>query len=149
MMKLELWQLIATIIGTILTWDFGKWLFFKLTKREKEAEVKGKEVNVKQDEVEVVRKIIDEILQPTIERQKQELAEMNAKYDSLQEKYGVLQEKYDALNKKVKECADSRDECHKMLSTLKDEIARLQRSRDNRGRYAKEFRPIVKEEVKA
>ena len=35
-----------------------------------------------------------------------------------------------------------------MLATLKDEIARLQRSRDNRGRYAKEFRPVTKEEKK-
>ena len=40
----------------------------------------------------------------------------------------------------VKDCTDSRSECHKMLATLKDEIARLQRSRDNRGRYAKEVR---------
>ena len=134
---------IMTYIGTALGGGgIASVLNWRWNKRKAAAETK-------QDEVEVVRKIIDEILQPTIERQKQELAEMNAKYDSLQEKYGVLQEKYDALNKKVKECADSRDECHKMLSTLKDEIARLQRSRDNRGRYAKEFRPIVKEEAKA
>lgn len=147
MMKLELWQLIATIIGTIITWDFGKWLFIKLTRREKEAEVKGKEANAKQDEVEVVRKIIDEILQPTIERQKQDLAEMDAKYNTLQEKYNVLQDKYntlqdkyDAMNNKVKECANARDDCHKMLASLKEEISRLQRTRDNRGRYAKERR---------
>lgn len=145
MMKLELWQLIATIIGTILTWDFGKWLFFKLTKREKEAEVKGKEVNVKQDEVEVVRKIIDEILQPTIERQKNELEEVRAENKTLRANYDTLLAKYDSLSAQVKDCTDSRDECHKMLATLKDEIARLQRSRDNRGRYAKEFRPVTKE----
>jgi len=130
---------IMTYIGTALGGGgIASVLNWRWNKRKAAAETK-------QDEVEVVRKIIDEILQPTIERQKQELAEMNAKYDSLQKKYDLLQENYDAMNKKVKDCADSRDECHKMLATLKDEIARLQRSRDNRGRYAKEFRPVTKE----
>ena len=118
----------------------GSILWWRLDKRKKTADVK-------QDEVEVVRKIIDEIMQPTIERQKQELAEMNAKYDTLQEKYDVLQDKYDtlqdkydAMNNKVKECAAARDDCHKMLASLKEDISRLQRTRDNRGRYAKEPR---------
>lgn len=132
------WEMFATIIGTILTWDFGKWLFFRLTRREKQAEVKEKEANVKQEEVEVVRKIIDEIMQPTIDRLKQENEDLNTKYDTLQGKYDTLQDKYDALRDEVKNCTDSRDECHKMLATLKDEITRLQRSRDKRGRYAKE-----------
>lgn len=94
----------------------------------------------KQDEVEVVRKIIDEILQPTIERQKQELAEVRAENKTLRENYDTLLEKYDTLSAQVKECADSRDDCHKMLAALKEEMSRLQRSRDKRGRYAKEAR---------
>ena len=126
-------ETILTAIGTIIAWDFSKFLFLKLTRREKQAEVKEKEANVKQEEVEVVRKIIDEIMQPTIERQKRENEELNTKYDT-------LQDKYDALRDEVKDCTDSRDECHKMLATLKDEITRLQRSRDKRGRYAKEVR---------
>lgn len=118
----------------------GSIFWWKLDKRKKTADVK-------QDEVDVVRKIIDEIMQPTIERQKQENEELNtkydalqAKYDTLQDKYDALQDKYDALRDEVKDCTDSRDECHKMLATLKDEITRLQRSRDKRGRYAKEVR---------
>lgn len=109
----------------------GSILWWRLDKRKKAAEVK-------QDEVEVVRKIIDEILQPTIERQKEELAEVRAENRTLRENYDTLLEKYDTLSAKVKDCADSRDECHKMLASLKEEMSRLQRSRDNRGRYTKE-----------
>ena len=83
--------------------------------------------------MEVVKKIIEDVYQPTIDRQKKEL-------ESLQEKVTLQDKEIADLRSMIKDCADSRDECHKMLATLKDEIARLQRSRDKRGRYAKEER---------
>lgn len=105
-------------IASVLNW---KW-----NKRKAAAETKL-------DEVEVVKKIIEDVYQPTIDRQKKEL-------ESLQEKVTLQDKEIADLRSMIKDCADSRDECHKMLATLKDEIARLQRSRDKRGRYAKEER---------
>jgi chromosome segregation ATPase len=134
------WETILTAIGTIIAWDFSKFLFLKLTRREKEADVKDKEAsakekeaNAKQEEIEVIRKIIDEVYKPTIEYQEKELG-------NLREKVTLQDKEIAELRGMVKDCTDSRSECHKMLATLKDEIARLQRSRDNRGRYAKEVR---------
>lgn len=134
------WETILTAIGTIIAWDFSKFLFLKLTRREKEADVKDKEAsvkekeaNAKQEEIEVVRKIIDEVYKPTIDYQNKELG-------MLREKVTSQDKEIADLRSMIKDCADSRDECHKMLATLKDEIARLQRSRDKRGRYAKEER---------
>lgn len=104
----------------------GSIFWWKLDKRKKAADVK-------QDEIEVIRKIIEEVYKPTIEYQNEELGKLREKV--------TLQDKEIAeLRGMVKDCTDSRSECHKMLATLKDEIARLQRSRDNRGRYAKEPR---------
>lgn len=119
----EILTYVATALGgggiaSVLNW---KW-----NKRKAAAETKL-------DEVEVVKKIIEDVYQPTIDRQKKEL-------ESLQEKVTLQDKEIADLRSMIKDCADSRDECHKMLATLKDEIARLQRSRDKRGRYAKEER---------
>lgn len=119
----EIMTYVATALGgggiaSVLNW---KW-----NKRKAAAETKL-------DEVEVVKKIIEDVYQPTIDRQKKEL-------ESLQEKVTLQDKEIADLRSMIKDCADSRDECHKMLATLKDEIARLQRSRDKRGRYAKEER---------
>lgn len=119
----EIMTYVATALGgggiaSVLNW---KW-----NKRKAAAETKL-------DEVEVVKKIIEDVYQPTIDRQKKEL-------ESLQEKVTLQDKEIADLRSMIKDCADSRDECHKMLATLKDDIARLQRSRDKRVRYAKEER---------
>lgn len=87
----------------------------------------------KQDEIEVIRKTIEEVYKPTIDYQ-------NDQIEKLRQTVTLQQAEITELRSKVEECADSRDECHKMVATLKDEIARLQRTRDNRGRYAREVR---------
>ena len=105
-------------IASVLNW---KW-----NKRKAAAETKL-------DEVEVIRKTIEDVYKPTIDYQ-------NSQIKELRETVALQQGELTELRRKVDDCADSRDECHKMLATLKDEIARLQRSRDKRGRYAKEER---------
>lgn len=117
-------------IASVLNWRWNK--------RKAAAETK-------QDEVEVVRKIIEEVFKPTIDFQEKRAKEQQEEITELRKTVDLQQKEITELRKKVDDCADSRDECHKMLATLKDEIARLQRSRDNRGRYAKEFRPVTKE----
>ena len=123
---------IMTYIGTALGGGgIASVLNWRWNKRKAAAETK-------QDEIEVIRKTIEEVYKPTIDYQNQQIKE-------LRETVTLQQGEITELRRKVEDCADSRDECHKMLATLKDEIARLQRSRDNRGRYAKEFRPVTKE----
>ena len=111
-------------VATVLNWRWSK--------RKAAAETK-------QDEIEVIRKTIEDVYKPTIDYQNQQIKELR---DTVTLQQGEITE----LRRKVEDCADSRDECHKMLATLKDEIARLQRSRDNRGRYAKETPRYNKEE---
>lgn len=53
------WSIIATILATLATFDLGKFIFFKITKREKEADVKGKEKENESKEVETLRNTID------------------------------------------------------------------------------------------
>ena len=126
---------IMTYIGTALGGGgIASVLNWRGNKRKAAAETK-------QDEIEGIRKTIEEVYKPTIDYQNQQIKE-------LRETVTLQQGEITELRRKVEDCADSRDECHKMLSTLKDEIARLQRTRDNRGRYAKEFRPVTKEEKK-
>ena len=74
----------------------------------------------KQDEIEVIRKTIEEVYKPTIEYQNQQIRE-------LRETVTLQQGEITELRRKVDECADSRDECHKMLQTLKGEIDRLRK----------------------
>lgn len=105
-------------VATILNWRWSK--------RKAAAETK-------QDEIEVIRKTIEEVYKPTIDYQNDQIKE-------LRETVTTQQKEITELRDMVKDCADSRDECHKMLATLKDEIARLQRTRDKRGRYAKEVK---------
>lgn len=105
-------------IAGILNWRWNK--------RKAAAETK-------QDEIEVIRKTIEEVYKPTIDYQ-------NDQIEKLRQTVTLQQAEITELRSKVEECADSRDECHKMVATLKDEIARLQRTRDNRGRYAREVR---------
>ena len=113
-------------IAGILNWRWNK--------RKAAAETK-------QDEIEVIRKTIEEVYKPTIDYQNQQIKE-------LRETVALQQGEITELRRKVDDCADSRDECHKMLATLKDEIARLQRSRDQRGRYAKEpRRPMTEKDA--
>lgn len=109
-------------IAGILNWRWNK--------RKAAAETK-------QDEIEVIRKTIEEVYKPTIDYQ-------NDQIEKLRQTVTLQQAEITELRSKVEECADSRDECHKMVATLKDEIARLQRSRDQRGRYAKEFKAEAK-----
>lgn len=105
-------------IASVLNWRWNK--------RKAAAETK-------QDEIEVIRKTIEDVYKPTIDYQ-------NSQIKELRETVALQQGELTELRRKVDDCADSRDECHKMLATLKDEIARLQRSRDKRGGYAKEER---------
>jgi septal ring factor EnvC (AmiA/AmiB activator) len=105
-------------IASVLNWRWNK--------RKAAAETK-------QDEIEVIRKTIEEVYKPTIDYQ-------NDQIEKLRQTVTLQQAEITELRSKVEECADSRDECHKMVATLKDEIARLQRTRDNRGRYAREVR---------
>lgn len=105
-------------IAGILNWRWNK--------RKAAAETK-------QDEIEVIRKTIEEVYKPTIDYQ-------NDQIEKLRQTVTLQQAEITELRSKVEECADSRDECHKMVATLKDEITRLQRTRDNRGRYAREVR---------
>lgn len=105
-------------IASVLNWRWNK--------RKAAAETK-------QDEIEVIRKTIEDVYKPTIDYQ-------NSQIKELRETVALQQGELTELRRKVDDCADSRDECHKMLATLKDEIARLQRSRDKKGRYAKEER---------
>lgn len=109
-------------IASVLNWRWNK--------RKAAAETK-------QDEIEVIRKTIEEVYKPTIDYQ-------NDQIEKLRQTVTLQQAEITELRSKVEECADSRDECHKMVATLKDEIARLQRSRDQRGRYAKEFKAEAK-----
>lgn len=103
-------------VATILNWRWSK--------RKAAAETK-------QDEIEVIRKTIEEVYKPTIDYQNQQIKE-------LRETVAIQQGEITELRRKVEDCADSRDDCHKMLATMREEIARLQRKRDNKGRYAKE-----------
>lgn len=105
-------------IAGILNWRWNK--------RKAAAETK-------QDEIEVIRKTIEEVYKPTIDYQ-------NDQIEKLRQTVTLQQAEITELRGKVEECADSRDECHKMLATMRDEIARLQRTRDNRGRYTREVR---------
>lgn len=121
---------IMTYVGTALGGGgIASLLNWKWNKRKAAAETK-------QDEVEVVRKIIDEVFKPTVEYQEKQITE-------LRETVAIQQGEITELRRKVDDCADSRNECHRMLETLKTEIGRLQRSRDNKGRYAKEVRNEV------
>lgn len=112
----------------------------------------GWRIRKKQGEIETVKKLVDEIYKPALEFQEGQIKKQQSQIERQAEQINEQNKRIDAQEKEIAElrariedCADSRDECHKMLATLKDEIARLQRSRDNRGRYAKEFRPVTKE----
>lgn len=100
----------------------------------------GWRIKRKQGEIETVKKLVDEIYKPALEFQEEQIKKQNKRIDEQNEQIEKLQGELTELRAMVKDCADSRDECHRMLATLQDEISRLQRSRDQRGRYAKEPR---------
>ena len=118
---------IMTYVGTALGGGgIASVLNWRWNKRKAAAETK-------QDEIEVIRKTIEEVYKPTIDYQNQQIKE-------LRETVALQQGEITELRRKVEECSDSRDDCHKMLAAMREEITRLQRSRDKRGRYAKEVR---------
>lgn len=86
----------------------------------------GWRIRKKQGEIETVKKLVDDVYKPLIEEQNKQIAELRQEVNSL----------YDD----VKRLRSERDDCKAALAALKDEIAKLQRSRDNKGRYAKEVR---------
>ena len=112
----EIVSYLATAVGgggivSVLNW--------KLSKRKATAETK-------QEEIEVIRKTIDEVYKPTIE--------------SLNDQVKELREEVTTLRGEIKRIRAERDECHQTLTTLQEQVSRLVRSRDSRGRYAKEPR---------
>ena len=105
---------IMTYIGTALGGGgIASVLNWRWNKRKAAAETK-------QDEIEVIRKTIEEVYKPTIDYQNQQIKE-------LRETVTLQQGEITELRGMVKDCTDSRNECHKMLATLKEEIARLQK----------------------
>ena len=98
----------------------------------------GWRIRKKQGEIETVKKLVDEIYKPALEFQEEQIKKQESQLNRYAERLDAQEKEIAELRTKVEDCANSRDECHKMLATLQDEIARLQRSRDKKGRYAKE-----------
>ena len=105
----------------------GGFVYWRLNRRMKEAEVKSQEAQAKNQEIENINDIVEKVYKPMIDTLNERVTALDAEVRSLREERRAAAERHEAeISAIKKDCAEKSDLMKRQILELSAELAKKQ-----------------------